>query len=77
MGMPKPANRPKVALFATCLVDFLRPSVGFAAAKLLEKAGCLVEVPETPAKLRPLSKSYNGAESERLRKLKAFKNERN
>ena len=39
--------------------------------------GCLVEVPETPAKLRPLSKSYNGAESERQRKLKAFKNERN
>lgn len=39
--------------------------------------GCLVEVPETPAKLRPLTQSSNGAESERLRKLKALKNERN
>jgi L-lactate dehydrogenase complex protein LldE len=45
MGMPKPASRPRVALFATCLVDLVRPSVGFAAAKLLEKAGCVVEVP--------------------------------
>lgn len=36
---------PRVALFATCLVDMVRPSVGFATAKLLEKAGCVVEVP--------------------------------
>lgn len=36
---------PKVGLFATCLVDLFRPSVGFAALKLLEDAGCLVEVP--------------------------------
>jgi len=36
---------PRVALFATCLVDLIRPSVGFAAAKLLEDAGCIVEVP--------------------------------
>ncbi len=35
----------RVALFVTCLVDFFRPSVGFAAVKLLEKAGCTVEVP--------------------------------
>ena len=35
----------RVALFATCLVDLLRPSVGFAAVKLLEQAGCEVEVP--------------------------------
>jgi L-lactate dehydrogenase complex protein LldE len=34
-----------VALFVTCLVDFFRPSVGFAAVKLLEQAGCRVEVP--------------------------------
>lgn len=33
------------ALFATCLVDLLRPSVGFAAVKLLEQAGCEVAVP--------------------------------
>jgi L-lactate dehydrogenase complex protein LldE len=36
---------PRVALFATCLVDTIRPSVGFAAVKLLEDAGCTVEVP--------------------------------
>jgi L-lactate dehydrogenase complex protein LldE len=28
-------------------VDFFRPSVGFAAVKLLEGAGCVVEVPQT------------------------------
>lgn len=36
---------PRVALFVTCLVDLMRPSVGFAALKLLEQAGCTVEVP--------------------------------
>ncbi len=35
----------RVALFVTCLVDLFRPSVGFAAIKLLEEAGCTVEVP--------------------------------
>ena len=35
----------RVALFVTCLVDLFRPSVGFAAVKLLEEAGCTVEVP--------------------------------
>ena len=35
----------RVALFITCLVDFFRPTVGFAAVKLLEEAGCTVEVP--------------------------------
>jgi len=29
----------------TCLVDMMRPSVGFAAVKLLEDAGCVVDVP--------------------------------
>ena len=36
---------PRVALFVTCLVDLFRPSVGFAAVKLLEQAGCRIEVP--------------------------------
>lgn len=36
----------RVALFVTCLVDLFRPSVGFAAVKLLEDAGCTVEVPK-------------------------------
>ena len=36
----------KVGLFVTCLVDLFRPTIGFAALKLLEDAGCTVEVPE-------------------------------
>ena len=36
---------PRVGLFVTCLVDLFRPNVGFAALKLLEDAGCIVEVP--------------------------------
>jgi L-lactate dehydrogenase complex protein LldE len=36
---------PHVALFVTCLVDLFRPSVAFAALRLLEKAGCRVSVP--------------------------------
>jgi L-lactate dehydrogenase complex protein LldE len=39
-------SNPRVALFVTCLVDVMRPSVGFAAVKLLEDAGCTVDVPE-------------------------------
>jgi L-lactate dehydrogenase complex protein LldE len=42
-----PAASPRVGLFVTCLVDLMRPSVGFAAVKLMENAGCRVEVPET------------------------------
>ena len=37
--------KPRVGLFVTCLVDMHRPSVGFAAIRLLERAGCQVEVP--------------------------------
>ena len=39
-------TRPRVGLFVTCLVDLFRPSVGFATVKLLEEAGCDVDVPE-------------------------------
>ena len=38
-------SKPRVALLVTCLVDLYRPTVGFAAIRLLEQAGCLVEVP--------------------------------
>lgn len=37
----------RVALFVTCLVDLLRPSVGFSAIRLLEAGGCTVCVPDT------------------------------
>ncbi|HUE19952.1 MAG TPA: (Fe-S)-binding protein, partial [Stellaceae bacterium] len=39
------AEPKRVALFVTCLVDLFRPSIGFAAVKLLEQAGCAVSVP--------------------------------
>ena len=35
----------RVGLFVTCLVDMMRPSIGFAALKLLQDAGCEVVVP--------------------------------
>ncbi len=37
----------RVGLFVTCLVDLMRPSIGMAALKLLECAGCEVVVPRT------------------------------
>jgi len=42
--MPPATAKPRVGLFVTCLVDLVRPSVGFAAVKLIEQAGCIVEV---------------------------------
>jgi L-lactate dehydrogenase complex protein LldE len=43
---PTPSSAPPhVGLFVTCLVDLFRPTVGFAAARLLEQAGCRVTVP--------------------------------
>lgn len=42
MAEPQPK---RVGLLVTCLVDLMRPAVGFAAVKLLEDAGCTVEVP--------------------------------
>jgi L-lactate dehydrogenase complex protein LldE len=41
------SSKPRVGLFVTCLVNLVRPSVGFAAVKLLEQAGCEVVVPTT------------------------------
>lgn len=40
-----PETKPNVGLFVTCLVDLVRPSIGFASVKLLEQAGCRVCVP--------------------------------
>jgi L-lactate dehydrogenase complex protein LldE len=37
---------PRIALFVTCLVDAMRPRIGFAALAALEAAGCEVVVPE-------------------------------
>jgi L-lactate dehydrogenase complex protein LldE len=43
---PTGQKKPNVGLLITCLADLFRPSVGFAAVKLLENAGCRVHVPE-------------------------------
>ena len=40
-------NDMRVGLFVTCLVDLMRPSIGSAAVKLLQAAGCQVLVPPT------------------------------
>jgi len=39
------SGRRQVALFVTCLVDAMRPRIGFAAIDVLEAAGCDVAVP--------------------------------
>src|ERR1700747_2060515 len=42
--MPQPPQN-RIGLLVTCLVDLIRPSIGFAAGKLLEDAGCTGEGP--------------------------------
>lgn len=37
----------RVGLLVTCLIDTMRPEIGFSALKLLEAAGCEVVVPES------------------------------
>lgn len=37
----------RVGLFVTCLIDMMRPEIGFSALKLLETAGYEVVVPES------------------------------
>ncbi|WP_339510039.1 (Fe-S)-binding protein [Pseudomonas sp. RL_15y_Pfl2_60] len=43
--MTSPRTKPLIGLLHTCLVDFYRPSIGFASVQLLEQAGCEVQVP--------------------------------
>jgi hypothetical protein len=49
---------PRVGLFVTCLVDIIRPTIGFAAVKLLEDAGCSVVVPAQTWRARPEKAPY-------------------
>ncbi|MBS0221547.1 MAG: (Fe-S)-binding protein [Proteobacteria bacterium] len=64
---PSPPRR--VALFVTCLVDLFRPAVGFAAVKLLEDAGCTVEVP--PLQVCCGQPAYNSGDRESTRAIAA------
>lgn len=59
-------KKPRVALLVTCLVDLMRPSVGFAAVKLLEEAGCEVEVPGQTCCGQP---AYNSGDRASARQL--------
>jgi L-lactate dehydrogenase complex protein LldE len=59
----------RVALFVTCLVDLFRPSVGFAAIKLLEDAGCTVEVP--PLQVCCGQPAYNSGDRRTTRAIAA------
>lgn len=64
----KSRARPRrVALFVTCLVDLFRPSVGFAAVKLLEQAGCTVEVP--PVQVCCGQPAYNSGDRATTREI--------
>src|SRR4030067_349567 len=45
IATPAVPQGPLVGLFVTCLVDLFRPSVAFAAIKLIEAGGARVEVP--------------------------------
>ena len=55
-----------VGLFATCLVDLFRPTVGMAAAQLIERAGCSVHVPEQTCCGQP---AYNAGDSRHARQI--------
>ena len=44
-GRALPSAPFRVGLFTTCLADLFRPNICFAAVKLLEDAGCVVDAP--------------------------------
>ena len=62
-----PTGRPRVGLFVTCLVDLFRPAVGFAAVRLLEDAGCVVEAPAVQTCCG--QPAYNGGDSATARAI--------
>ena len=64
--LPTSSAAPRVGLLVTCLVDLMRPSVGFAAVKLLEDAGCIVDVPSQTCCGQP---AYNSGDRATARTL--------
>jgi len=54
------APAPRVGLLVTCLADMFRPQIGFAAASLIERAGCVVDVPPQSCCGQP---SFNGGDA--------------
>lgn len=61
-----PQQRPRAGLFVTCLVDFFRPRIGFASARLIEAAGCEVVVPEQTCCGQPAYNSGDRADTKVL-----------
>jgi L-lactate dehydrogenase complex protein LldE len=59
-------RKPRVGLYVTCLVDLFRPTIGWAAVKLLEDAGCSVEVPAQTCCGQPAYNSGDRALAKRL-----------
>lgn len=57
----------RVGFFVTCLVNSLRPRIGFSAIKLLEAAGCEVIVPD--AQTCCGQANYNGGDTASAQKL--------
>ena len=60
------AHGKRVGLLATCLIDAFRPNAGFAAVRLLEQAGFLVEVPVQGCCGQP---NYNGGDEQGARQM--------
>ena len=71
-----PGAELRVGLFVTCLVDLIRPSVGFAAVKLLEDAGCKVIVPSQTCCGQPAYNSGDRADAKAIARqtMRAFAN---
>lgn len=67
MSDTHPAVSIKVGLFVTCLADMFRPEVAFATVKLLEQAGCQVEVPK--AQTCCGQPAFNSGDNESTRKI--------
>src|SRR5687768_17120318 len=59
-------SRPTVGLLVTCLVDLFRPSVGWAAVKLLQAADCTVDVPRQTCCGQPAYNSGDRADAKVL-----------
>jgi L-lactate dehydrogenase complex protein LldE len=55
-----------IGLFASCVVDLVRPSIGFATVKLLQQAGCKVTVPPQSCCGQV---AYNNGEPQAAKKL--------
>ena len=60
------AGEVRVGLFVTCLVDLFRPSVAYAAVKLLQDAGCTVDVPSQTCCGQPAYNSGDRATTARI-----------